>query len=158
MLNIRNVFCLSLAIVLGGCEQQAAPDFHTQQWGAFRVDFCTETSEMEFWETRDKDKLSLLQGAFVAEAPKLLDRVVQSPNHRLFVVLSPAGEAGASTTWQITLKRDQAHVTFFNTADPTASYQANTDPMFYRALNTLLHSHMNESLDIFRKCELGGAR
>lgn len=142
---------LTLGLLLVGCEQQRAPDLVDSPWSAFRVDFCTETSGHEYWETRDEGKLTLLQGAFYMESPQPLERVVQSKNHRIFVVLN---EGEAAATWQLTLKRDQENVTFFNTIDPSQSYQAETDAMFYRALNTLLESHMAMDVDIFRKCEI----
>jgi hypothetical protein len=152
-----NLFMRYLSIVvsllcLSACGRSTAPDFHAQPWGAFKVEFCTEVSALEFWETRDADKLSLLQGALYIEDSTPLDHAVSSRNHRLFIVLN--SETG-SNTWQLTLKRDQEHVSFFNTAAPLQSYQAKTDPMFYRALNTLLTSHMGDTLDIFRKCEVG---
>ncbi len=149
---MKRLAVLLLSVVaLSACEQQRAPDLSETPWRAFRVDFCTEISEQEYWETRDADKLVLLQSAFYIENTQPTETIVRSRNHQIFVVIDH--ELGPST-WQLTLKRDQQHVAMFNTSDPTQSYQAQTDPMFYRALNTLLKSHMNESLDIFRKCSL----
>ncbi|UTA46467.1 hypothetical protein L1F30_09800 [Simiduia sp. 21SJ11W-1] len=138
---------------LVGCEQQTAPDLADAQWQAFRVDFCTETSAHEYWETRDETKLALLQGAFYMDEVVATEKLVQSKNHRLYLVVN---EDNTATTWALTLKRDQEHVSFFNTADPRQRFEARSDAMFYRALNTLLESHMNVGLDIFRKCELAG--
>ncbi|BFM11898.1 hypothetical protein R50072_20510 [Simiduia litorea] len=113
--------------------------------------FCTNNSEREVWQTRDKDKLELLQGALTVENSQVIDHIIKSHNHVIEI------ELGADTgveRWRLVINRDQQHISFYQLENPTRSFTADSDAMFYRALNTLLKSHMSESLDIFRKCEM----
>lgn len=135
---------------LAACSD-APPALDQQPWQLLQARFCTADSALEIWETRDPEKLQLLQGAFYQGPAVRLDHLVKSPNHGLVLVVQ--GEAGPETWW-LTLKLDQASVAFYNPKAPEQSWQAESDAMLYRALNTLLTSHMGESLDIFRRCEM----
>ncbi|GAB3054126.1 hypothetical protein GCM10026915_18610 [Simiduia litorea] len=137
--------------VLGCSEKPASPDFFVQEWRGMKAIFCTNNSEREVWQTRDKDKLELLQGALTVENSQVIDHIIKSHNHVIEI------ELGADTgveRWRLVINRDQQHISFYQLENPTRSFTADSDAMFYRALNTLLKSHMSESLDIFRKCEM----
>ncbi|AFU97540.2 hypothetical protein [Simiduia agarivorans] len=142
---------IPLVAMLTACSQSGAPSLDTAKWLAFQARFCTESSELEIWETRDTDKLALLQSAFVQAQPIALDSVIKSPNHALIVVVK--GEE-APETWHLTLRLDQETMALFNVKQPERSFQISTDPMLYRTLNTMLLTHMGDSLDIFRRCEM----
>lgn len=147
---VRLLMITTLAL-LTACSQTGVPALDSAKWLAFQARFCTDSSALEIWETRDTEKLALLQSAFVQDQPKRLDSVIKSPNHALIVV---AEGQEAPETWQITLRLDQESMAIFNVKQPELSYQLRTDPMLYRTLNTMLLTHMGESLDIFRRCEM----
>ena len=151
-LVIKYSFAVLVGLTAAGCsEKPLSPDFFEVEWKALSVNFCTESSAHEAWQTRDKDKLELLQGALTVGNPQAMDHIVKSYNHAIEIEL--ASEQG-SEHWQLVINRDQQHVSYYQLANPARSFSAESDAMFYRALNTLLKSHMGESLDIFRKCEL----
>ena len=152
--NSRRLAWLPLTLLtwlLLACDRVQAPALADAEWLAFQARFCTESDALEVWETRDPEKLALLQSAFLQTQSEPLDHVIKSPNHTLVLVIQ--GEE-APETWHLTLRLDQTTMALFNVKQPEQSYLAQTDPMLYRALNTLLSFHMGESLDIFRRCEM----
>lgn len=148
--SVSKYLPLLACLWLPACSE-APPALDQQAWQLVQARFCTEDSPLEIWETRDADKLALLQGAFYQGPAHKLDHLIKSPNHALVLVVQ--GEQG-SETWLMTLKLDQQTVAFFNPKNPEQSWQAESDAMLYRSLNTLLTSHMGETLDIFRRCEM----
>lgn len=148
--HLKRVILVSV-FSLVACSQPGPPTLDSAKWLAFQARFCTDSSVLELWETRDREKLELLQSAFVQAESVALDAVIKSPNHALIVVVE-----GDETpeTWQITLRLDQESMALFNVKQPERSFQLSTDAMLYRTLNTMLLSHMGETLDIFRRCEM----
>lgn len=148
--HLKRVILVSV-FSLVACSQPGPPALDSAKWLAFQARFCTDSSALELWETRDREKLELLQSAFVQAQSVALDAVIKSPNHALIVVVE-----GDETpeTWQITLRLDQESMALFNVKQPERSFQLSTDAMLYRTLNTMLLSHMGETLDIFRRCEM----
>ncbi|MDN3640052.1 hypothetical protein QWY82_14725 [Simiduia curdlanivorans] len=155
-ISLSNLTALALVIFCGlsvqGCsEKPVSPDFSEREWLAMTTIFCTTNSEREVWQTRDRDKLALLQGSLTVQSPQFIDHIIKSHNHVIEIEL--AADQGLER-WRLVINRDQGHVSFYQLENPTRSFTADSDAMFYRALNTLLKSHMSESLDIFRKCEM----
>lgn len=151
VLPMRFSLLLFLVFGLSACSQVEPPDFQAQSWRELSVRFCTDASALEVWTTRDKEKLELLQSALSLADFNPLDHVVRSHNHAIRIAIET--EQGPQV-WELVINRDQEHINLFNVQDPSQSYSAIGDEMFYRAVNTLLKSHMDESMNIFAKCEM----